>query len=83
MLFRFVLVLYAGHNLFLKTPLLWQQIKYFVHLEANEITLEEKLRAFIRDFFFTVTDTDKCNNKANIHRVNWSNCQNKKKITDL
>lgn len=51
MLIKFVLVLYAGHNLLLKTPLLWQQIKSFVHLEANEITLEEKLRAFIRDFF--------------------------------
>lgn len=53
MLIKFVLVLYAGHNLLLKTPLLWQQIKSFVHLEANEITLEEKLRAFIRDFFYS------------------------------
>lgn len=68
MLIRFVLVLYAGHHLFLKTPLLWQQIKYFVHLEANEITLEEKLRALIRLFFYS--DSDKCNNKANIHKVN-------------
>lgn len=32
-------------------PLLWQQIKYFFHLEANDITLEEKLRTFIRDFY--------------------------------
>lgn len=53
MLIKFVLVLYAGHNLLLKTPLLWQQIKSFVHLEVNEITLEEKLRAFIRDFFYS------------------------------
>lgn len=53
MLIRFVLVLYTDHHLFLKTPLLWQQIRYFAHLDANEITLEEKLRAFIRDFFYS------------------------------
>lgn len=38
-----------------QAPMLWQQIKYFVHLEANDITLEEKLRTFIRDFY-----SDRC-----------------------